>query len=152
MANIQNCNNFNCRPYNDFIKNYTNLMNADVKNGTDTGDADRLLRAQSECIKAQLNCVSDNLNKLIDFEKNVNKDIDLVNQLNEDSMNMYSKDYYYIVIKGILYFIILALFIYFYGIFNLIQNIKTTAITVKDTAIKVKDSIKNKVIEDTVKS
>ena len=70
-------------------------------------------------------------------------------QLNKDTMNLYMTDYYYIIIKGILYFITLGIFIYFFGIYNLIDGIKTTGDVLKDKALVIKDKaleIKDKVV------
>ena len=75
---------------------------------------------------------------------------DYVNALNNNSMNIYISDYWYIVIKALTYSFILIIFIYFYGIINLIETIKTSAITIKEQTVKVKNKvieIKDKVVE-----
>jgi hypothetical protein len=126
-----------CTPYNEFLSEYNNEA--------DVNKSQQILITQSKCIQEQLKCVTKNINSSLENENKGNDQIITALQLNNDSMTMYTTDYFYVIIKGILYFIILGLFIYFYGIYNLLENIKTTAVTVKDTAIKVKDSIKNKV-------
>lgn len=129
------CNS--CTPYSEFLSEYNNE--------TDVNKSQEILFSQSKCIQAQLKCVTENINVSLQNENKGNDKVITAIQLNNDSMSMYRTDYFYVIIKGIIYFIILALFIYFYGIYNLLENIKTTAVTVKDTAIKVKDTIKNKV-------
>ena len=71
-------------------------------------------------------------------------------EINKDSMNMYLMDYYYVIIKGIVYLLSLAIFIYFFGINNLIEGIKITSTVIKDKAVVIKDKaveIKDKVLE-----
>ena len=134
-----------CTPYNQFLSEYNNE--------NDVNKSQQILFSQSKCIQAQLKCVTENINVSLQNENKGNDKVITAIQSNNDSMSMYRTDYFYVIIKGIIYFIILALFIYFYGIYNLLENIKITAITVQNNVIKVKDSIKNKAIEvkDTVK-
>jgi len=120
-----------CDSYNIFLNNYENA-NFD--------DSHKILLQQTQCIQSQLQCVTNNI-----YTTTHNEDNDKFitsTQLNTDSMNMYLTDYYYVMIKGILYFVILALFIYFYGISNLLENIKMTTSSVKDKAIQIKDTVK----------
>jgi len=104
----------------------------------------------TQCLLPKLDHVSDDIKKYMN-QYTIQKD-SLLNaqQTNIDTMKLYNNDYYYVMIKGIIYFIIMCVFIYFFGISNLIQGIKTTgavlkdkAVVVKDKAIQLKDQVKN---------
>ena len=67
----------------------------------------------SKCLLPRLDFVQKDLNKIIN-QSVTNDQLTTATQLNNDTMKMYMNDYYYILIKGIIYFIILGLFIYFF--------------------------------------
>ena len=129
---------YNCDSYDIFYSKFN-------ESKQNTQELHSILVKQAKCIQTQLGCLSNNINNISENESN--DKLKTATQLNNDSMNMYTTDYFYIIVKGIIYFIILASFIYFYGIYNLLENIKTTASTVSEKAIKVKDAIKNKAIQ-----
>jgi len=92
------------------------------------------------------NCVAqliqdNSLNGLLDTYYNNLNNHDSLDELNNNSMSIYINDYWYVIIKSIIYSLVLILFIYFYGITNLIENIKTSASTIKEQVVKVKDKI-----------
>lgn len=96
-----------------------------------------------------INCIKDrimdeNMSSLLNNFSNDKHNIDTMNEINNNTMYIYLNDYYYIIIKAILYTLILILFIYFYGIRTLIENIKVSASIVKSKGIKLKDNIKEK--------
>jgi hypothetical protein len=71
-------------------------------------------------------------------------------QANIETMKLYMTDYYYIVSKGIIYLIVMGCFIYFFGINNLIEGIKTSGVVIKDKAVELKDKaveLKDKAVE-----
>lgn len=102
----------------------------------------------NKCLLPKLAVVQDDINMLIN-QSATNDEKTTADQLNKDTMKLYMTDYYYIIIKGILYFITLGIFIYFFGIYNLIDGIKTTGGVLKDKALEIKDKaieIKDKVV------
>ena len=108
------------------------------------------INAYNSCLNDKIGSVQtnlvDNLNKY-----QVRKDhLITAEQVNEDTMKLYINDYYYTVTKGILYLLVLGIFIYFFGINNLIQGVQITGVVVKDKAIAIKDKVievKNKAVE-----
>lgn len=95
-----------------------------------------------------------NLTQLLDTYNNTLNNYETVNELNKNSMSIYINDYWYIIVKSIIYSLVLLLFIYFYGITNIIESIKTSAVTIKDQTIKVKDKIvevKEQIVDKTNK-
>lgn len=140
--NNNNCSseNIDCNaPFNpNFTNNYCSEI--DAKNYVKTYN--------SKCLLPKLDFVQNDMNKLIN-QSVTNDQLITATQLNDDTMKMYMNDYYYIIIKGIVYFIILGLFIYFFGISNLIEGVKTTGTVLKDKAIVMKDKaieLKDKVV------
>jgi hypothetical protein len=103
----------------------------------------------NQCLLPKIDYVSDDIQKYMNQYTSQTNSLLNAQQTNIDTMNLYTTDYYYVMIKGIIYFIAIAIFIYFFGISNLINGIKTTgsviknkAITIKDKAIEIKDQIK----------
>jgi len=103
----------------------------------------------TQCILPKLNYVTEDISKYMNQYTNENDRLINAQQTNTDTMKLYNNDYYYVMIKGIIYFIIMGCFIYFFGISNLIQGIKTTgsvlkdkAVIMKDKAIEIKDQVK----------
>ena len=95
-----------------------------------------------DCVKNRI--MDENISLLLNKFGKDKDNIDTMNEINNNTMYIYLNDYYYIIIKAILYSLILILFIYFYGIRTLIENIKVSATVVKDKGIKLKDNIKDK--------
>ena len=103
----------------------------------------------NQCLLPKIDYVSDDIEKYMNQYTSQTNSLLNAQQTNIDTMNLYKTDYYYVMIKGIIYFVAIAIFIYFFGISNLINGIKTTgtviknkAITIKDKAIEIKDKIK----------
>jgi len=103
----------------------------------------------NHCLLPKIDYVSDDIEKYMNQYTSQTNSLLNAQQTNIDTMNLYKTDYYYVMIKGIIYFVAIAIFIYFFGISNLINGIKTTgtviknkAITIKDKAIEIKDKIK----------
>lgn len=126
-----------------FNPNFTNTYCSEI-------EAKNYVKAyNSQCLLPKLDFVQKDLNKIIN-QSVTNDQLTTATQLNNDTMKLYMNDYYYIVTKGIIYFIILGLFIYFFGISNLIEGIKTTGTVLKDKAVIMKDKaiiMKDKAIE-----
>lgn len=93
----------------------------------------------SQCLLPKIDYVSNDIKKYMNFYTTQHDSLLTAEQTNIDTMKLYNNDYYYVMIKGIIYFIIMSIFIYYFGISNLIQGIKTTGIVLKDKAIQVKD-------------
>jgi hypothetical protein len=103
----------------------------------------------TQCVLPKLDYVTDDISKYMNQHTNENDRLANAQQTNIDTMKLYNNDYYYVMIKGIVYFIIMGCFVYFFGISNLIQGIKTTggilkdkAIIIKDKAIELKEQVK----------
>lgn len=132
--------NIDCKaPFNP---NFTN------KYCTETEAKNYVKAYNTQCLLPKLDFVQKDLNKLIN-QSVTNDQLTTATQLNDDTMKVYMNDYYYIIIKGIVYFVVLGLFIYFFGISNLIEGVKTTGNVLKDKAIVIKDKtveLKDKVI------
>ena len=103
----------------------------------------------NQCLLPKMDYVSDDIKKYMNQYTSQTDSLLNAQQTNIDTMKLYKTDYYYVMIKGIVYFIAIVIFIYFFGISNLINGIKTTgtaikdkAITMKDKAIQIKDQIK----------
>ena len=117
---------------------------------SDLSDAETYIDAyNSECLLPKIDYVSDDIEKYMNQYTSQTTTLLNAQQTNIDTMKLYKTDYYYVMTKGIIYFVAIAIFIYFFGISNLINGIKTTgavmkdkAITIKDTAIQMKDKIK----------
>ena len=103
----------------------------------------------TQCILPKLDYVTKDISKYMNQHTSENDRLFNAQQTNIDTMKLYNNDYYYVMIKGIVYFIIMGCFVYFFGISNLIQGIKTTggilkdkAVIMKDKAIEMKDQVK----------
>jgi len=103
----------------------------------------------TQCVLPRLSNVTDDIKKYMNQYNSQNDRLLNAEQTNIDTMQLYNKDYYYVMIKGIIYFIIMGCFIYFFGISNLIEGVKTTggilkdkAVIIKDKAIEMKDQVK----------
>lgn len=102
------------------------------------------------CMNNKLNNIQGKIDNIVSQKQLYNDEIITAEQVNNDTMDLYINDYYYIIIKSILYLIILGGFIYLFGINNLIERIKITSTVVKDKTINVKNKaieLKNKAIE-----
>lgn len=102
-----------------------------------------------ECLLPKLDYVSNDIKKYMNQYTSETDRLLNAQQTNIDTMQLYNNDYYYVMIKGIIYFIIMGCFVYFFGISNLIQDIKTTggvlkdkAVIMKDKALEMKDKVK----------
>jgi hypothetical protein len=103
----------------------------------------------TQCLLPKLDHVSSDIKKYMNQYTSQKDSLLNAQQTNIDTMKLYNNDYYYVLIKGIIYFIIMGFFIYFFGISNLIEGVKTTgavlkdkAVVVKDKAIQLKDQVK----------
>lgn len=103
----------------------------------------------AQCVLPRLNNVKEDISKYMNHHTSQNDKLIHAEQTNIDTIQLYNKDYYYVMIKGIIYFIIMGCFIYFFGISNLIEGVKTTgsvlkdkAVIIKDKAIELKDQVK----------
>lgn len=103
----------------------------------------------AQCILPKLDYVKKDISKYMNQHTSENDRLFNAHQTNIDTMKLYNNDYYYVMIKGIVYFIIMGCFVYFFGISNLIQGIKSTggilkdkAVIMKDKAIEMKDQVK----------
>jgi hypothetical protein len=125
-----------------FNPNFTNKLCTEIEAKKYTEEYN------SKCLQPRLEAVQDDINMLIN-QSATNDEKTTADQLNKDTMQLYMTDYYYIIIKGILYFVTLGIFIYFFGMYNLINGIKITGDVLKDKALIVKDKaleIKDKVV------
>ena len=128
-------------PFNsDFSKFNTNNDAQGAKNYIDN---------YNKCLEDKISSVEGDMSKFMNMTKNQNDNLISAEQINQDTINLYRNDYYYVISKGIVYLIILGGFIYFFGISNLINGIKTTGNVVKDKAIMIKDKVVK--INDAVK-
>jgi hypothetical protein len=110
----------------------------------------------NNCLLRNIDYVKNDMDKFINQHKKNNDKINSIEQINNDTMKTYIKDYYYVILKGIVYLTTLAIFIYLFGINNLIEGIKVTGTVIKDKAIILKDKaiilkdkaeeIKNKIV------
>ena len=124
-----------------FDSNFSKLTTAEVmKNAGE----------YKECLNKKIENVRVSMDKMINQYQRRNDNLSTAEQANSETMNMYMKDYYYVVSKGILYLIVMGCFIYFFGINNLVEGIKTTGEVIKDKAVVMKDKaieLKDKVVE-----
>lgn len=93
----------------------------------------------NNCVKPKLHKVENNISVMLQQEQYKTSKLYNANQMNSDSMKLYMNDYYYIISKGIIYVLVLGIFIYFFGINNLIEGVQTTTNVLKDKAIQIKD-------------
>jgi hypothetical protein len=108
------------------------------------------INAYNSCLNDKIGSVQTNLDDNIHAYQLRKDHLITAQQVNEDTMKLYINDYYYIITKGILYLLVLGIFIYFFGINNLIQGVQITGVVVKDKAIEIKDKVievKNKAVE-----
>lgn len=120
-------------PFNsDFSKFNANNDSQGAKNYIDN---------YNKCLEDKISSVEGDMSKFMNITENQNNNLISAEQMNEDTINLYRNDYYYVISKGIVYLIILGGFIYFFGISNLINGIKTTGTLVKDKAIMIKDKV-----------
>ncbi len=103
----------------------------------------------TQCLLPKIDYVSDDIAKYMNQYTSQTGTLLNAQQTNIDTMKLYKTDYYYVITKGVIYFVTIVIFIYFFGISNLINGIKTTgalmkdkANTLKDKAIQMKDQIK----------
>lgn len=125
-------------------------FNSDFSRFNDISDALIYIdNYNAECLLPKIDYTTKDINKFMNQYKYENDSLITAEQSNKDTMNLYTNDYYYVIGKGVIYLIILGLFIYFFGISNLMNGIKVTssvlkekAINIKDKAIEIKDNIK----------
>jgi hypothetical protein len=104
----------------------------------------------NKCLLGNINVINKNMSKNINQYQDNNDRLTTSTEVNNDTMKMYINDYYYVITKGIIYSITLIIFIYFFGINNLIEGIKVTGTVIKDKAVMIKDKaeeMKNKIKE-----
>ena len=124
-----------------FDSNFSQLTTAEVMKNAGEYKA---------CLNKKIEDVRVRMNKMINQYQNRNDNLSTAEEANNETMKMYVKDYYYVVSKGILYLIVMGCFIYFFGINNLVEGIKTTGEVIKDKAVVMKDKaveLKDKVVE-----
>lgn len=124
-----------------FDSNFSELTVNQVMNNADEYKA---------CLNKKIEAVRASMNKLINQYQLRNDNLNTAQEANTETMNLYMKDYYYIVSKGILYLIVMGCFIYFFGVNNLVEGIKTTSEVIKDKAVVIKDKaveLKDKAVE-----
>jgi hypothetical protein len=113
---------------------------------------DNYVKDYNECLNNKIKNLNDKTNTFMNKYQEENNDLITSEETNIDTMKMYANDYYYVIIKAILYVIVLGIFIYFFGISNLIQGTKTAGIVIKDKVVEIKDKaveIKDKALEKT---
>lgn len=129
-------------------------FNTNFSRFTDISDAYRYIdNYNSECLVPKIDETTKDINKFMNQYKNENDNLITAEQVNNDTMNLYMNDYYYLMFKAIIYLIVLGVFIYFFGIGNLINGINTTAVVIKDKAAIVKDKaveLNNKINKKTI--
>ena len=107
------------------------------------------INTHNKCLLGNINTINKSMSKHINQYQD-NRDLLISStEINNDTMKMYINDYYYIITKGIIYSITLIIFIYFFGIKNLIERIKVTGTVIKDKAVMIKDTavmIKDKAV------
>lgn len=107
----------------------------------DTGGARKYIDDYNKCLEDKIKFVDGDMSKLINANQVQNDTLISAEQINKDTMNLYKNDYYYVMTKGIVYLLIMGIFIYFFGISNLINGIKTTGEVVKNKANVIKDTV-----------
>ena len=113
---------------------------------------DNYVKEYNECLNNKIKNLNDKTNSFMNKYQKENNDLITSDETNIDTMKMYINDYYYVIIKAILYLIVLGIFIYFFGISNLIQGTKTAGIVLKNKVVEIKDKaveIKDKALEKT---
>jgi hypothetical protein len=108
------------------------------------------INAYNSCLNDKIGSIQTTIDDSINTYQLRTDYLNTARQVNEDTMKLYINDYYYTITKGILYLLVLGIFIYFFGINNLIQGVQITGVVVKDKAIAMKDKVievKNKAVE-----
>lgn len=108
------------------------------------------INAYNSCLNDKIGSIQTTIDDSINTYQLRTDYLNTAHQVNEDTMKLYINDYYYTITKGILYLLVLGIFIYFFGINNLIQGVQITGGVVKDKAIAMKDKVievKNKAVE-----
>jgi hypothetical protein len=108
------------------------------------------VNAYNSCLNDKITSVQKNMDNIVNQYQLRSDHLITAEQVNQDTMKLYINDYYYVITKCLLYLLVLSIFIYFFGINNLIQGVKITGVVVKDKAIALKDKaieVKNKAVE-----
>lgn len=124
-----------------FDSNFSKLTTVQVMNNAEQYKA---------CLNKKITEVRGRMDKLINQYQTRNDNLNTAEEANSETMKLYMKDYYYIISKGILYLIVMGCFIFFFGINNLVEGIKTTGEVIKDKAVIIKDKaveLKDKAVE-----
>jgi len=95
----------------------------------------------NKCLEDKIKSMNSNVSKIMNSSTNKNDAFTSAEQINDDTMKLYTNDYYYVVTKGIVYLLIMGGFIYFFGISNLINGIKTTGELVKNKVNVIKKTV-----------
>ena len=106
----------------------------------DVDGAKKYVDNYNKCLEDKIKLVDEDMSKLIHTNQSKNDTLISAEKINDDTMKMYINDYYYVMTKGIVYLLIMGCFIYFFGISNLINGIKTTGEVVKNKVNVIKDS------------
>jgi hypothetical protein len=115
-------------------------FNPDFSKYTNKNDAITYIdKYNTECLLPKIDTRTQSINKFMNMYKLENDSLITAQQSNKETMKLYTNDYYYIISKGIIYLLVMGIFIYFFGISNLINGVKITGIVIKDKAIEVKD-------------
>ena len=126
-------------------------FNSDFKRFNDISDAIVYMdNYNNQCLLPKIDYTTKNINKFMNQYENENNNLITAEQTNKETMHLYQNDYYYVIFKGIIYLIVLGIFIYFFGINNLINRIKTTGVVLKDKAVNIKDKAME--IKDNIKT
>ena len=107
----------------------------------DQAGAKKYIDDYNKCLEDKIKFFDGDLSKLITANQSQNDSLINAEQINEDTMQLYISDYYYVMTKGILYLLIMGSFIYFFGISNLINGIKTTGEVVKNKVNVIKNTV-----------
>jgi hypothetical protein len=119
-------------------------FNSDFSSFNANNDKDGVknyIDAYNKCLEDKIKLVDGDMSKLINANQTKNDSLISAEQINDDTMKLYTNDYYYVISKGIVYLLIMGSFIYFFGISNLIQGIKTTGEVVKNKVNVIKNTV-----------
>lgn len=119
-------------------------FNSDFSSFNEKNDIDgakKYIDDYNKCLEDKIKFFDGDMSKLITTNQTQNDSLISAEQINEDTMQLYITDYYYVVTKGIVYLLIMGSFIYFFGISNLINGIKTTGEVVKNKVNVIKDKV-----------
>ena len=95
----------------------------------------------NKCLVNKIKLVDGDMSKLMNVTQSKNDALISAEQINDDTMKLYVNDYYYVMTKGIVYLLIMSGFIYFFGISNLINGIKTTGVVMQNKVNVIKDTV-----------